>query len=235
VFQAQAAWRTADNRLVRRLAVPTCLLACAAALLAAPAASAKLRLPRGAAAPPQLSPGLVPAELPPVSAAAGQRATAASALTVAASHADGSERRPYWATVNICDTSLSPNGLGVRTSVPGNGNDERVYARFTAQWWSGRRQQWLTVGGAGTSDWVYVGSSRFTAQQAGWTFHFSDPPSGTTFVMRGVVELTWRRRADRRTAPWQVVRERTLLTRTGMPDVDGGDPAGTSKAMCLIW
>jgi hypothetical protein len=32
-----------------------------------------------------------------------------------------------------------------------------------------------------------------------------------------------------------VVRERTLLTKTGMKGVEGGDPAGLSKAMCLIW
>jgi hypothetical protein len=137
---------------VRCIAVPRCLLACAAALLPAPAASAKFRLPRGADAAPQLPPGVVPAERPPVSAAVGQRATTASALAVAASHAEDPERWPYWATVNICDTGLSPNGLGARTSVPGNGRDERVYARFTAQWWTGLRLEWLTVGGAGTSD-----------------------------------------------------------------------------------
>jgi hypothetical protein len=32
-----------------------------------------------------------------------------------------------------------------------------------------------------------------------------------------------------------VVRQRTLLTETGVQGVQGGDPAGTSKAMCLIW
>jgi hypothetical protein len=32
-----------------------------------------------------------------------------------------------------------------------------------------------------------------------------------------------------------VVRKRTLLTKTGMKGVQGGDPAGLSKAMCLIW
>ena len=80
--------------------------------------------------------------------------------------------------------------------------------------------------------------------------------------MRGVVELQWRdqvqtarkaRRARhaRRTSRRQrasrgrrfllderrssVARERTLLTQTGMKGVQGGDPAGLSKAMCLIW
>jgi hypothetical protein len=72
------------------------------------------------------------------------------------------------------------------------------------------------------------------------------PPSGSTYVMRGVVEFEWRdevgsaRRARRsrkahRAQRVAVVRQRTLLTETGMQGVQGGDPAGTSKAMCLIW
>jgi hypothetical protein len=91
-----------------------------------------------------------------------------------------------------------------------------------------------------------------TFRQAGWTFRFVQPPAGTTYVMRGVVELQWRdqvqvarklrkarrgrklRRA-RRAQRVAVVRERTLLTATGMKGVQGGDPAGLSKAMCLLW
>jgi hypothetical protein len=70
--------------------------------------------------------------------------------------------------------------------------------------------------------------------------------------MRGVVELEWRdhvqvarksRRAKRnrklrrgrRAQRVAVVRQRTLLTETGMKGVQGGDPAGLSKAMCLLW
>jgi hypothetical protein len=154
--------------------------------------------------------------------------------------------RPFWATVNICDTAGSPNALGVRTSVPGNGTGERIWARYTAQWWSGAAQEWKTVGGSGATDWVYIGNADMSARQAGWTFRFVQPPSGTTYVMRGVVQFEWRhevgsaRRAHRarkahRAQRVAVVRERTLLTETGMRDVQGGDPAGTSKAMCLIW
>jgi hypothetical protein len=167
--------------------------------------------------------------------------------------------RPFWATVNVCDTEKSPNALGVRTSVPGNGSDERIYGRYTAQWWSGEQQEWLTVGGSGVTDWIPVGSADMASRQAGWTFRFVQPPAGTTYVMRGVVELQWRdqvaaarkahrgraahrlgtlRRTHRRRRAHRaqrVVRERTLLTKTGMKGVQGGDPAGLSKAMCLIW
>jgi hypothetical protein len=97
-----------------------------------------------------------------------------------------------------------------------------------------------------------LGDADMTFRQAGWTFRFVQPPAGTTYVMRGVVELQWRdevrvtrkqRRARRnrrlhrarRAQRVAVVRERTLLTATGMKGVQGGDPAGLSKAMCLLW
>jgi hypothetical protein len=254
---------------VPRLAAPTVLIACATSLLAAPSALA-LDLPADADRAPELPPGTVVAENPTLSAERGQ----GGGDLLASAARSGSERpdaddRPLWATVNICDTTKSPNALGVRTSVPGNGSNERIFARYTAQWWSGDQQRWLTVGGSGVTDWVFVGDADMTSRQAGWTFRFVQPPEGTTYVMRGVVELQWReaaqtarkarkarkgrkgRRArhartrrqhaatgrrflldERRSS---VVRERTLLTETGVKGVQGGDPAGLSKAMCLIW
>jgi hypothetical protein len=169
------------------------------------------------------------------------------------------DTRPFWATVNVCDTNSQPNALGVRTSVPGNGSTERIFARYTAQWWSGAAQEWLTVSGSGVTPWVLLGDAKMTARQAGWTFRFVQPPAGATYVMRGIVQLEWRdpaiaarvrkrlarkhrrasaterRRHAHRAQRAAVVRSRTLLTKTGMKGVQGGDPAGLSKAMCLIW
>jgi hypothetical protein len=145
--------------------------------------------------------------------------------------------------------------------VPGNGTHQRIFARYTAQWWSAADQEWLTVAGSGVTGWVPLGTADMLSRQAGWTFRFVQPPAGTTYVMRGVVELQWRgksarkgRRFDmtrrpgtlrrshkpkkkkaRRSQHAAVVRERTLLTKTGLKGVEGGDPAGLSKAMCLIW
>lgn len=192
------------------------------------------------------------AELPPVDSASGQHkgGPVLSSARVATKRAVIQDSAPpFWATVNICDTKASPNALGVRTSVPGNGSDARIWARFTAQWWSGAAQEWKTVSGSGITDWVYLGVADMSARQAGWTFRFVQPPSGTTYVMRGVVEFEWRdevgsarksrksrkARKARRAQRVAVVRQRTLLTETGMQGVQGGDPAGTSKAMCLIW
>lgn len=246
----------ADERdVVRRLAAPTVLLACVASLLAAGTANAELQLPAGANKAPVLPPGIVVAERPPVDAATGQRKSdpvlgSARAASRRAVIQDGA--RPFWATVNICDTAASPNALGVRASVPGNGTDQRIFARYTAQWWSGATEEWKTVGGSGVTGWVHVGQADMSVRQAGWTFRFVQPPSGTTYVMRGVVEVEWRdqvggarkarkarkagkgRRA-RKAQRVAVVKQRTLLTETGMKGVQGGQPAGTSKAMCLIW
>jgi hypothetical protein len=217
-----------------------------------------LQLPPGADRAPKLPAGVVVAERPALKGDTGQ-AVGGLAMSAARTRSDGKnaeaerDERPFWATVNICDTEGSPNALGVRTSVPGNGSDERIFARYTAQWWSSAAQEWKTVGGSGMTDWVPLGDADMTSRQAGWTFRFVQPPEGTTYVMRGVVELQWRdrvpaarkslkarknrklrkaRRAQRRVT---VVRERTILTETGVKGVQGGDPAGLSKAMCLIW
>ena len=207
----------------------------------APGAAADLRLPAGANVAPQLPPGVVPAIVPPVSKAGGQGRGAGASMSVAKKAFRIQEGPPpLWATVNICDTNESPNAFGVRASVPGNGSRRRVYARFTAQWWSGPKQAWLTVGGRGKTDWVYIGSQNWHASQGGWTFHFSQPPAGTAYVIRGIVELSWRDKArasrrGRKRARWSQVDRRVMLTETGKTGVRGGDPVGTSKAMCLIW
>jgi hypothetical protein len=222
-----------------------------------------LRLPPGADAPPQLPPGVVVAEHPTLQVDAGQGSASGLAVASARSNrSDAGDDHPFWATVNVCDTKNSPNALGIRTSVPGNGTRQHIFARYTAQWWSEADQQWLTVAGSGVTPWVPIGSADMESRQAGWTFSFVQPPEGTTYVMRGVVELEWRdgaaaakrvhrnrgarkrqrarrsahgRHRARRAQEPAVVQRRALLTKTGIKGVQGGDPDGLSKAMCLIW
>jgi len=54
------------------------------------------------------------------------------------------------------------------------------------------------------------------------------PPEGVTFTMRGTVLFEWRKRG-------RTLRSVSRTTETGIRGVDGGYPAGTSKAMCLIY
>ncbi len=328
-----------DPGQVGRFARSPLLLLCAAALAGSvpAAAAAAPDLPPGAGAPPVLPPGVKPADAP-VHTTTPQAPSSAGRLLapgkVASASAATSEP---WATVNICDTEKTPNGLGVRASMPGNGREQLMFMRFIAQYWSPSRAEWITVPGGGTSRWVYAGSARFAARQTGWTFFFDQPPAGTTFVMRSIVEQQWRAeasgtralkrgakqqqrkrtgakrlarkqaakrhaakkhaakrgakkqvakrhlrkraarkrsaarrvhekhastgkqlakrkaaakrkraahqrkraaqrsRASGKRARLAVVKSETLLTKTGYEGVDGGDPVGTSKAMCLIW
>ncbi len=188
-----------DPGQVGRLALPPLLLVCAAAL-AGPVSAASataLSLPPGADTPPVLPAGVKPADAP-VHATTPQAPSSAGQLlpfgkAVASASAATSEP---WATVNICDTEKTPNGLGVRASMPGNGRDQLMFMRFIAQYWSPSRSAWISVPGGGTSRWVYAGSARFAARQTGWTFFFDQPPAGTTFVMRAVVEQQWRAEAS---------------------------------------
>jgi hypothetical protein len=178
---------------------------------------------------------------PPAPSGHAQALSPAGPLLSGGVHASLS-RKLLWATVNTCDTFESPDAMGIRASMPGNGTRQRMYMRFTAQWYSGSRDAWLDVPN-GRSPWVYAGSARSRSRQAGWTFDFQTPSYGHAYVLRGWVEYQWRSvRREKRVAhkrpakrsAYRVARRRTLLTSTGVKDVRGGDPKGTSKAMCAV-
>jgi hypothetical protein len=206
---------------VRRLAIPSLVVALTAA-------------PTAAAAGLDHSTGLAQPRTGPEATVATARASAA----------------PMWATVNICDSPESPNSMGVRAAIAGNGRAQRMYMRFTAQWWSGVSHAWDDVPGA-RSPWIYVGSARYVQRQSGWTFAFNQPATGGSYILRGRVELQWREghairrrvrsrraRARRRWVTvgrrWVVVKDRELITAGGLVGVDGGQPAGTSLPLCGI-
>jgi hypothetical protein len=197
------------------------------------------------------------AEIPDVALSEPQAVTSGPSFGIAAA----SQTPQLWATVNICDTSQSPNSMGIRAGMPGNGSGQRMYMRFMAEYWSRALQAWAPVAGSGKSPWVYAGSAELARRQAGWTFAFGEPPAGVTFTMRASVEFEWRAERPRlakrgikrhrgrhekrsgrffdlkeaRVSRLGVVRSVTRMTETGITGVHGGDPAGTSKALCLIY
>jgi hypothetical protein len=166
----------------------------------------------------------------------------AALATAAPAHAADPD---LWATVNLCDTPAFPDAMGVRASMPGNGTRQRMYMRFNATFYSRTRQAWYPVKGNGRSRWIYAGTAKYRARQAGWTFQFSPPRPGTTFVVRGVVEFQWRatkrkkrrttkRKGGSRAAREVVVDTARANTRRGVPNVGVGDPPGTSEGLCEI-
>jgi hypothetical protein len=169
--------------------------------------------------------GRQPADAPDVVASKAQPVTPGPSPGIARA-----SRTPrLWATVNVCDTAVAPNSMGVRAGMPGNASGQRVFVRFRAEYWSTSTQAWAPVADRGVSPWIDAGPARYERRQAGWTFAFAPPPAGETFTMRAVAEFQWRQRRRSR-----AVRSVARTTQTGIRGVRGGDPAGTSKAMCLL-
>jgi hypothetical protein len=148
--------------------------------------------------------------------------TCALALAAPASAA---RSHNLWATVNVCDTKASPNDMGVRARMPGDGRRHVMYMRFSAQFQSGKT--WKPVAGKGASHWLYAGSSLFRTQELGYTFSFDAPNAGSSYVMRGLVQFQWRTKRGR------VLRRTHLYTEAGHP-TKGADPKRYSAAHCNI-
>jgi hypothetical protein len=171
-----------------------------------------------------------------ISAAMRRHVLVPLAALLLAAPASAAPDPELWATVNICDTPVHPNEMGVRAAMPGDATHERMYVRFVAQSWSTRRHKWLPASGRGRSPWLYVGSARFRSQQIGWTFSF-DPPAGRVYLVRARAVFEWReRKAGRkgRGARWVVAMRRRRVTRGGIRGVNGGDLPWTSLASCYI-
>jgi hypothetical protein len=137
------------------------------------------------------------------------------------------ESKDLWATVNVCDTSVHDNMMGVRASMPGDGDHTKMYMRFIAQYYDRAKQLWSEVKGSGVSKWIYVGSGVFKRREGGYTFAFDPPGGGKTFVLRGAVDFKW-------TKGRRIVRTAHVLTKAGHTRTKGADPATYSASLCEI-
>lgn len=156
--------------------------------------------------------------------------------------------KDLWATVNACDSPSFPDRVGVRAALPGDGTGKRMYARFRLQYHSALHGAWLPVAG-GSSPKFFLGSAR-RDRQAGYTFRVSPPKYGGSFLLRGIADLEWRKKAYRvkkvrvkrhgKTVVrrkrvfrrWVVSKRSTQVTRSGVTGVKGGD--GVSLASCNV-
>ena len=146
-----------------------------------------------------------------------------TSVTQAARSAD---TREPWATVNVCDTSGSPNTIGIRASMPGSrsGREER-YMRFVVQYFSRADGRWHKVSAGGDSGYLSIGSGR-RARQFGRSFRI-EPPAGRSVLLRGRVLFRWLVKGE-------VVRRASALTRKGHRSNTGDDPEGYSASTCTI-
>jgi hypothetical protein len=132
-----------------------------------------------------------------------------------------------WATVNVCDTTGHPDGIGIRAAMPGNGvASDRMLVRLRVQY-RGRGGRWRAAGEQADSGWLDLGSGRARMREVGRTFTIRPPAGGGAYVLRGVATFEWRRGDT-------VLRRARRLTRAGHPRTAGADPPGYSAATCTI-
>jgi hypothetical protein len=133
-----------------------------------------------------------------------------------------------WATVNVCDTTGHPDGIGIRGWMPGTGDKrDELLMRLQLQFQRRADNTWRTLGGSGDSGWVDVGNGA-RGRQTGRTFTLSPPGAGRpAFVLRGLVTFEWRRNDT-------VVRRARRVTAAGHPGTPGADPDDYSAATCSI-
>jgi hypothetical protein len=156
--------------------------------------------------------------------------------------------KDLWATVNACDSVKFPDRVGVRAAMPGDGTAKRMYARFRLQYFSASKGHWLPVAN-GTSPQLLLGSAQ-RDRQAGWTFQVNPPKQGGSFLLRGVADLQWKKKAYRikrvrakrgkKTVVkrkrvfrrWVTTKRSTQVARPGVPGVKGGE--GISLGACTL-
>lgn len=136
-------------------------------------------------------------------------------------------KRGLWATVNVCDTSNSPNTIGIRASMPvlRRKSAERRYMRFVVQYFSRADSRWYNVAEGGDSGYLQPKGPR--ARQLGRSFRIQ-PTRGESVHLRGKVYFQWRVKGQ------GVVRSASVLTRKGHRSTAGDDPPGYSASTCTI-
>jgi hypothetical protein len=147
-------------------------------------------------------------------------------LFVLAAPAQASTKH-LWSTVNVCNTQKSPNTIGIRARMPGDGTRRRMWMRFRTQFYSDKDFAWKYVTSGGRSPWVEIGSAIFAFKETGYEFTFDPPAAGESFLFRGVVEFQWRSKGGK------VVRRTRKFTEKGHR-TRGADPRGYSSARCRI-
>jgi hypothetical protein len=135
------------------------------------------------------------------------------------------DARAPWATVNVCDTTASPNTIGVRASMPGSRTGAEVrWMRFIVDYHSETDARWRRLAGS-DSGFLRVGKGR-SPRQFGRSLRIA--PGGAPVLLRGRVYFEWR------TEGGDVLERASARTHKGHRSNTGDDPPGYSASTCTI-
>lgn len=134
--------------------------------------------------------------------------------------------RELWATIDVCKAPDQPNTVGIRGSMPGDGQvHDTMYMSFRLQYMDTTSGQWVDLSKT-VPPFVAVGAAK-TARQGGSSFELKPVTGKPAFTMRGVVNFQWRHGST-------VVASLARPTTAGHQSLAGADPANFSAATCQI-
>ncbi len=132
-----------------------------------------------------------------------------------------------WATIDVCNPSDQPDTVGIRGSMPGDGQSgETMYMRFRLQYLDSATKRFVDLAAGAAPRFVAVGPAK-SARQAGRSFQLVPVPGEPASTLRGVVNFQWRRGT-------KILESFSRPTTTGHEALAGADPLGFSAATCSI-
>ncbi|HEV7937998.1 MAG TPA: hypothetical protein VGP18_08245 [Solirubrobacteraceae bacterium] len=135
--------------------------------------------------------------------------------------------RELWATVDVCNPKDQPETVGIRGSMPGDGNaKDAMYMRFRIQYLDTSTNQWIDLGKEADSGFVKIGTAQL-ARQDGHSFTFASSTSKSAYTLRGEVIFQWRKAST-------VLLTTVMPTTAGHTSLAGADPKGFSAATCKL-
>jgi hypothetical protein len=165
----------------------------------------------------------IPSLAPSALAASGATGTHKPAVDV---HAlvDSHE---LWATIDVCNGPHQANTVGLRGSMPGDGQPhDRMYMSFRLQYLDTTTKAWVDLGSGATPSFLPVGAAGATRQD-GASFQLVPVAGKPAVTLRGVVDFQWRRGES-------ILASAARATSTGHRSVAGAEPANYTAASCLI-
>ena len=134
-----------------------------------------------------------------------------------------------WATIDVCNPADQPDTVGIRGSMPGDGQSrDRMYMSFRLQYLNvnGATKRWVDLVSGATPNFVPVGAGA-SARQGGSSFQLVPVAGEPAVTLRGVVDFQWR-------SGKTIVQSAARATAAAHTSVAGADPTGYSAATCLI-
>jgi hypothetical protein len=137
------------------------------------------------------------------------------------------QSRQLWATIDVCNARDQPDTIGVRGSMPGDGQaGQTMYMMFRLEYKDKATKRWVSPSYASAPAYVAVGAAK-SVRQGGGSFQLTPTPGKPALTWRGVVTFQWRRGST-------AVTSASRPTSADRISLAGADPAGFSAATCTI-